>query len=107
VKTAEYRLLTAKAMSEDELQTNVIELAEALGWWAWHDTDSRRNNAGLPDLILLRPPRMIMAELKTEKGKLRREQADVIDKLAAVPGIECMIWRPNALLSGAIARILK
>lgn len=104
---AEYRTLAAKAMSEDELQTNVIELAEVHGWWWFHDQDSRRNNAGLLDLILVRPPRLIFAEIKTEKGRLRREQAHVIDLLAAVPGVEVVLWRPSHLLSKKIQELLK
>jgi hypothetical protein len=100
-------MLTAKTMSHDELQENVIKLAKTYKWWWWHDEDSRRNRAGLPDLILIRPPRLIFAELKTEKDKLRPGQAEVIDKLAAVPGVEVCIWRPSHLLAGKIQGLLR
>lgn len=104
---AEYRTLAAKAMSHDELQTNVVELAETYDWLWWHDTDSRKNNAGLPDLILLRPPRLIFAELKTERDQLRKAQRVWVEKLAGVPGVECMVWRPSHLLSKKIQELLK
>jgi hypothetical protein len=96
-----------KAMTHDELQVNVVELAEIYGWWHWHDQDSRRNRAGLPDLILIRPPRLLFVELKTEKDKLRPGQAEVIDKLLAVPGIEVFVWKPHHLLAGKIQGFLR
>lgn len=75
----------------------MIDRATVYGWWWWHDTDSRRNHRGLPDLILVRPPRVLFVELKRERtsAKVTREQAGVLDMLAQCPGVESYVWRPS------------
>lgn len=95
-------------MSEAELQEAVEELAGWLGWRTWHDHDSRRNRAGLPDLVAVhhRQQRVIFAELKTARGRLRPEQeAWRADLIAA--GVEYFLWRPADWLDGTIERALK
>lgn len=81
-------------ISERQLQESVQTLAEYLGWWVWHDNDSRRNKAGWPDLVLIRPGRLIFAELKTETGRLTIEQRRILSMLYAAKQ-EVYIWRPN------------
>ena len=54
-----------------------------------------RNPVGKPDLELVRPPRVIFAELKLEDGRLSREQASRIARLKACPGVEVYTWRPR------------
>lgn len=71
----------------------VMALAALRGWKAWHDTDSRRNAAGFPDLVLLRD-RVVWAELKSERGRLRDEQARFLTLLRAA-GQEVYVWRPS------------
>ena len=56
-------------MTEKELQAAVVELAGYLKWRCYHTYDSRRSNAGFPDLTMVRYGRLIFAELKSEKGK--------------------------------------
>lgn len=80
---------------EREFQASVVDLALLRGWRAWHDNDSRRNVAGLPDLLLVRPPRLLFAELKTEKGRLSPAQREWLDALGRCPGIEVHVWRPG------------
>lgn len=82
-------------VGETDFQANVTQLAELSGWWVWHDTDSRMNRAGLPDLILIRPPRVVFAELKSEKGRLRPAQRAVLELLDRCPGVEAYTWRPS------------
>ncbi len=84
-----------KHLAETPFQEQVIELAQRAGWWWWHDTDSRRNRSGLPDLILVRPPRIVFAELKREKGRVRPKQATVLELLSRCPGVESYLWRPS------------
>lgn len=81
--------------SERAFQQSVVDLAELRQWRAWHDNDSRRNAAGLPDLILLRPPRLLFAELKAERGRLSAEQRAWLDELGRCPGVEVHTWRPG------------
>ena len=80
-------------MSERQFMGKVEQLAEYCGWWVWHDNDSRRNRAGWPDLVLLRPNRLIFAELKTETGRLTDEQRRILSMLK-MAGQEVYVWRP-------------
>jgi len=90
---ARQRLL--RSISEADFQQAVVEKASLYGWWWWHDTDSRKNRRGLPDLILVRPPRVLFVELKREGQKPTPEQQGVLDMLARCPGIEVDWWQPS------------
>lgn len=46
----------------------VVEHLEHAGWAVHHETISSRTKHGFPDLVATRPPRVIVAELKTTKG---------------------------------------
>lgn len=72
------------------------ELAEALGWLVHHETDSRRTSEGWPDLVLVRGAEIIIAELKSEKGKVTVAQGVWLDRLA-ICGIETHVWRPSQM----------
>lgn len=97
--------MTRPAMSEAQLQASVEELAAWLGWWTWHDADSRRNRAGLPDLLLVRGDRAMWRELKTDAGRVRPEQRHVLDMLTRA-GHDTAIWRPADWTSGLIRKEL-
>ena len=92
-------------MKEADLQKAVIEHAKLLGWRIAHFSTSRairdgafytaqRGNPGFPDLVLLRPPRMIFAELKTQRGRVDFDQATWLNGIELVPGCEQFVWRP-------------
>jgi len=81
------------AESEEGWLTAVLECARWCGWLAYHTRDSRRSTPGFPDLMLVRPPRAIAAELKTDRGLLTREQGDWLAGLAGC-GLEVYVWRP-------------
>lgn len=89
-------------MSEAVLDSHVTKLARMLGWWRFHPFDSRRSQAGWPDLVLLRPPQILLRELKADKGQISPEQQQVLDMLAAC-GLDVGIWRPRDLHDGTIA----
>lgn len=86
----------SRGPTEDAWQRQVLDIATAYGWWAHHEYDSRRGTSGLPDLILLRAPRLVFAELKTNTGRVRPEQRQVMTDLAA-SGVEVGLWRPRDL----------
>lgn len=94
-----------RACSERELMDAIVEYAERHGWRVWHDNDSRRNAAGLPDLILMREGELLWAELKTERGRVRPEQMDWLRELAEA-GEEVYVWRPSEWFDGTIERRL-
>jgi hypothetical protein len=72
----------------------VIQLAHLCGWWTYHTHDSRHSAKGFPDLVLVRAPDAIFAELKSERGRVTAEQADVLARLALC-GLETAVWRPS------------
>jgi len=73
----------------------VEELARLEGWIAYHTYDSRRSQPGFPDLVLVRFPRLIFAELKSEKGRVRPEQQMWLDNLKKVRKVGTYLWRPS------------
>ncbi len=81
-------------MNEREFQAQVVELATWMGWRVYHTYDSRRSHAGFPDLVLVRAPRVIFAELKSEKGIVSPDQRNWLGVLQACPGVEAYLWRP-------------
>ena len=83
-------------MTEAQWQDAVLTLAGLYGWWHYHPYDSRRSVAGWPDLVLCRPPELLVVELKTDRGRVRPEQRDWLDRLAAC-GVEVAVWRPRDL----------
>jgi VRR-NUC domain. len=112
----------ALAMSEKQLQSAVIELAKTLGWKVAHFGNTmknvRRGNgyvsipdrgaSGFPDLVLVRRPRLVFAELKTKHNQLTEAQMDWIQQLEQVDGqVDAYVWRPADWESGIIHRRLK
>ncbi len=82
-------------MTEAELQETVREIAKTTGWLYYHTYRSKRSPAGFPDVVLVRPPRVIFAELKSEKGVLTDDQHHWMDTLRlARPRVEAYVWRP-------------
>ena len=64
----QYRDLVAASMTEDRWQALVVLEARARGWRVYHTHDSRRSAAGFPDLVLVRPPRVVFAEAEDGVG---------------------------------------
>lgn len=86
--------------SEKEFQAQVVELATWLGWSVYHTFDSRRSAAGFPDLTLVRDGEMIMAEVKSQTGRVRSSQLDWYARLllvqdAAPDAFAVRVWRPS------------
>ncbi len=81
-------------VSEKAFMAEVVALARRHGWLVFHTTDSRKSQAGFPDLVLLRGNRLIVAELKTATGKLGADQKTWIEAFAAAGAMAC-VWRPG------------
>ena len=84
----------APGLSEKAWQAQVIDLATLYRWHHFHVFDSRRSAAGWPDLTLVRPPELLFAELKTDRGRLTRDQRLWIEWLLSC-GQEVHVWRPR------------
>ena len=93
------------ALTERELTGYVADLASLFGWLRFHPWLSRHSPAGFPDEVLCRPPLLVFAELKSERGRLKPEQAAWLDALGQVPGVEAYVWRPADL--DRIAEVLR
>ena len=90
-----FRVAIEHLTTEKDFQETVIDLAEARGWRVFHPYDSRRSREGYPDLTMVRAPRVIFAELKTEKGQVSDAQAAWAEALLECPGVEHYVWRPH------------
>lgn len=110
-------LNAASVMSEAEFTRGVVNIARELDWLAYHTQRSMQSEPGFPDVVLIRPPRVIFAELKREKGgrlsrprwnkagsRLLPGQTTWKEALEACPGSEYYLWRPSDL--DAITEIL-
>ena len=101
----------ARNMSEKQLLAAIREYARLRKWLCYHTHDSRRSEPGFPDLVLARD-RLIVAELKSEKGRLTEEQRAWITTLENIakhsPGnMEVFVWRPLDWVSGYIETVLR
>lgn len=90
--------------SEKEFQSKVVALAEANDWRTFHVFDSRRSAAGFPDLVLVRKGTLILAELKSDVGRLSAEQKEWLKELREVNGVAVRLWRPS-LWSAIVAEL--
>jgi VRR-NUC domain len=104
-------------MTERELQDAIIQAARLLGWRVMHQRPGRtldgwrtavQGDEGFPDLVMLRPPRLIFAELKSKKGVLSQAQALWLNGFrASGPAIETYEWRPQDWEHGDIEDVLR
>lgn len=87
-------------MSEADWQSRVIDYARLQGWDVYHVRDSRTATLrGWPDLALIRDEpdgtcRLVVAELKTDRGPVRPEQAALLARLS-LAGLQTHVWRPR------------
>ena len=87
-------------MTEAEFQRWVIEAATLYGWHVFHPKPARLPNGkivtaqdghtGFPDLVLARRGVVMFWELKSETGRLGREQVKWRDEI----GWAWTCWRP-------------
>ena len=82
-------------MTETQFLRSVVSVAEDGGWLVYHTYDSRRSQAGFPDLVMTRAGRTIFAELKSQKGRIKAAQQEWLDALDKTEGLEVFLWRPS------------
>jgi hypothetical protein len=86
--------VTVLRVTEAAWQTQVIDLAQLLGWRVAHfraaqtdrgwRTPVQADGAGYPDLVLVRGSELLFVELKAQRGRLSGEQRAWLDALRAV-----------------------
>jgi hypothetical protein len=93
-------------MNENQFQAQVIQIARMNGWRVFHPMKMQSRDGtwrtalsgdkGWPDLVLAHPTRgLIVAELKSDKGRLTQDQHAWLAALA--PWAEIQVWRPTDL----------
>jgi len=95
--------------SEAELQSHVMALAKSLGYTQqYHTHDSRRSQAGFPDLVLIhnRTKKLMFAELKAQAGRVSPAQESWLNDLR-MGGQVAEVWRPSDWVSGRIIQVLR
>lgn len=83
-------------VSEAAWQAQVTAIAAMYGWASYHTHDSRRSTSGFPDLVLVKPPRLVVVELKRDRPAGRAPTAEQLRwlRLFAAAGAEAAVWRP-------------
>jgi hypothetical protein len=92
-------------LTEKDFQRQVLDLARILGWSSYHPMLSKWSERGWPDLAMVRPPRLVFAELKSERGRTSVHQERWLALLGACDGVEVFLWRPSDL--ERIAEVLR
>lgn len=86
-------------MLETPFRRQVVTWAKRAGWLVYSIHDSRSTtwgtDKGYPDLTMVRDGRLIIAELKTERGQTTDHQKRWIHALNAVPFVDTYVWRPS------------
>jgi VRR-NUC domain len=105
-----------REISEKAFQKQIMDLARMYGWRVAHFSDSRKqvkpgvfvgdaDAAGFPDLFLIRPPEILVIEVKKELGKTTDIQEEWLADFRAC-GIEAFVARPSTF-DEILARLTK
>ncbi len=86
--------MNVNRISEKEFQKQVIDLARIYHWDYYHTFYSLKSQRGYPDLILIKPPNLLVVELKANYGKLSVFQEKWL-KLFGDCGVETYCWKPD------------
>jgi len=92
-------------ISENELQENILDIAKTFGWrrahfrpartkYGWR-TPVQADGKGFPDLVLVKPPRLVIAEVKRQKTDPNEYQREWLNDFAGVPCVEVYTWKPS------------
>jgi len=105
VTAATYTAAALAALTEAQFQNIVVRAAHDLGWASYHTRYSLGSNPGFMDLVLVRPSRFLVAELKRVGGKTTAHQDRWLALCRLCPGIETYLWFPTDL--DAIYEVLR
>ena len=82
-------------ITEKQFESQVKDLAKLYGWNYYHTWRSIHSPAGFPDCVMVRPPRLIFAELKSSKGELSVPQQHWLNVLRECDLVEVYLWKPE------------
>lgn len=81
-------------ITEKAFQRQIMDYAKLRGWKVLHVLRMRGSEAGWPDLSLVRPPRFLAVELKSEHGRPTPAQLEWLEALSGC-GVETHLWKPS------------
>jgi len=103
-------------MSEVQLQDAVAELAQIRGFLVAHfaaarvkdgwRTPARYDAKGFPDIHIVGHGRCIVAELKSDIGRIDLDQHAWLEAYRETP-VETHVWRPEDWRDGTIDRVIR
>lgn len=77
-------------------QARIVRTARQLGWsLVYHPWRSDHSAAGWPDLALVRGNRLLLWEVKSERGQPTAEQWEWLAALQACTEVDCSLVRPS------------
>jgi hypothetical protein len=92
---------------EERLLREILRIVRKLGGLAYHPRAARTEDGwvvpvqgdgkGWPDLVILLGGRIFVFELKSEVGRLTREQRRWLEEFSRVPSVTPMVVRPRDL----------
>lgn len=95
---------TMVKMSESDLLVGVLDACRMLGYRTLHIRPARAAGSwrtavqgggiGFPDVLAIRGKKLVVAELKSSKGRLSDEQDRWLSDFA-IAGADCYVWRPS------------
>jgi len=94
-------------LTEKQFEAQIKDLAKIFGWKYYHTWRSIHSPAGFPDCVMVRGDRVVIAELKSEKGVVSEKQQEWLDALKEVPYLEVFLWRAGDEAIEEIAEVLK
>lgn len=86
--------MLAPYLTEREMQDAIRTAALRYGWAFYHTHDSRRSDGGFPDCVCVKDGRVLVFELKRQRGRVGPKQQAWIDQFASVPNVTAAIVRP-------------
>ena len=108
--------MPSQKILEKDLQKMVTDLADLWGWKWTHFGKAQYKDGrwstplsgskGFPDLVLVRPPRLLFIELKSDTGRLSLDQKLWLEILGEA-GQEVHMWKPKDLHDGTIKKVLQ
>jgi len=92
-------------LTEKVLQDNILEVAKLFRWRRAHFRPARTKHGwrtpvqadgkGFPDLILVKPPRLIIAEVKRQDTYPNEYQREWLEDFAGLGCVEVYTWKPQ------------
>lgn len=88
------KVVVTGALTEKQFMQQVQAAAKMMGYYVYHPWLSIRSERGWPDLAIWRDGVFLLAELKTDKGRLTPSQSQTIMSLRRT-GLHVYVWRPR------------